>query len=321
MGADACCELPSGISVNSRRPLLISVLLLGLYLGLFTWNQRTGFLDTLTVNLGLEATGAVLKPGVWLYDQLHGFYTHYIDLVGIREENDTLKTEVERIRGELGTLAENQAELRRLRALLSLPDADVWKPIGARVIAGRIGPNAVLESVTISRGYLSGGAPGTPVITNLGVVGRVLRASANTSTVLLLTDPGSRIAVLSQETRTPGILTGRGTRLPMEMRFVTRNYAVHPGEILITSGLDGAYPKGIPAARVLSVVPSDFSQFQNVLVEPLVDIERLEEILLLERPDRLTTDGAASMPPVLQKDASPAPSEFPQKKQNQERLP
>ena len=304
--------------MNSRRPLFIAFILLFLYLGLFTWNQRTGLLDALSVNLGLEATGAVLKPAVWLYDQAHGFYARYIDLVGVREENDALKAQVERMRSELGTLAESQAELRRLRALLSLPDADVWKPIGARVIAGRIGPNAVLESVTISRGYLSGGAPGTPVITNVGVVGRVLRASANTATVLLLTDPGSRIAVLSRETRTPGILAGRSTRLPMEMRFVTRNYTVHPGEILVTSGLDGAYSKNLPVARVISVAPSDFSQFQNILAEPLVDVERLEEVLLLEHP---ATGDAASAPPVLQSDPPPAPSGFPQKRQTQERQP
>jgi len=287
--------------VNPRRLFFLPVILLFLFLGLFTWNQRTGRLDALTVNLGLEATGAVLKPGVWLYDQVHGFYARYIDLVGVREENDALKAEVERMRGELGSLAEDQAELRRLRALLSLPDADFGKPVGARVIAGRIGPNAVLESVTISRGYLSGGAPGTPVITNLGVVGRVLRASPNTATVLLLTDPGSRIAVLSQETRTPGILAGRSTRLPMEMRFVTRNYTVRPGEILVTSGLDGIYGKGIPVARVLSVAPSDFSQFQNILAEPLVDVERLEEVLLLERPARPAAGDADSAPSGTQK--------------------
>jgi rod shape-determining protein MreC len=304
--------------VNPRRFLFFPVILLFLFLGLFTWNQRTGRLDALTVNIGLEVTGAVLNPVVWLHNQIRVFYAHYFDLVGIREANDVLKAEVERMRGELRTLAEDQAELHRLRALLTLPDADVWKPIGARVIAGRIGPNAALESVTISRGYLSGGAPGAPVVTNLGVVGRVLRASPNTATVLLLTNPGSRIAVLSQQTRTPGILTGRSIRMPMEMRFVTRNYTVHPGEILMTSGLDGAYPKGIPVARVLSVAPSNFSQFQDVFAEPLVDTERLEEVLLLERPAKLVTGDADSAPPVLQTDPPPA---VPQKRQTQERLP
>jgi rod shape-determining protein MreC len=88
---------------------------------------------------------------------------------------------------------------------------------------------------------------------------------------------------------------------------------------LITSGLDGAYPKGIRAARVLSVAPSDFSQFQHILAEPLADIERLEEVLLLERPGKLTTGDGASTPPVLQ--SEPSPPGFPQKRQAQERRP
>ncbi len=273
-------------------------------------------LDALSVNLGLELAGSILKPAVWISDQATNFYTRYFDLVGVREENEALKAEVERMRAETSVLAENQAELQRLRTLLSLPDADTWKPIGARVIAGRIGPNAVLESVTISRGYLSGGAPGTPVATNLGIVGRVLRAGPNTATVLLLTDPGSRIAVLSRENRTPGILAGRSTRLPMEMRFVTRNYNVHVGEILISSGLDGAYPKGLPVARVISVAPSDFSQFQNILAEPLIDMERLEEVLLLERPAKLAAGDSGSAPPVLQNDPPPqSPARPPQRRQ------
>ena len=286
--------------MNSRRLLFIPVILLFLYLGLFTWNQRTGSLDELSVNIGLELVGAALKPAIWLYDRTGEFYTRYFDLVSVREENEQIKKQMTEMRAELGQLAENQAELKRLRKLLSLPNPEIWNPLGARVIAGRIGPNAVLESVTISRGYLSGGAPGTPVATELGIVGRVLRASPNTSIVLLLTDPDSRIAVLSQDTRTPGILAGRSTRLPMEMRFVTRNYTVHPGEILVSSGLDGAYPKGIPVARVASVAPSDFSQFQNILAEPLVDIERLEEVVLLKRPTKLGSGGAEPGLPVQQ---------------------
>ena len=300
--------------MNSRRLLFIPVILLFLYLGLFTWNQRTGILDDLSANLGLELVGAILKPAVWLSDRASGFYARYLNLVGVREENEQLKIQMATMRNELGQLAENQAELKRLRKLLSLPNPEIWNPVAARVIAGRIGPNAVLESVTISRGYLSGGAPGTPVATELGIVGRVLRASPNTSIVLLLTDPGSRIAVLSQETRTPGILAGRSTRLPMEMRFVTRNYTVYPNEILITSGLDGAYPKGIPVARVASVAPSDFSQFQNILAEPLVDMERLEEVLLLTRPAKLASGNAELGPPVLQNDP-PTASPMPQQRQ------
>ncbi|MEG6593509.1 rod shape-determining protein MreC, partial [Desulfovibrio sp. 1188_IL3213] len=111
---------------------------------------------------------------------------------------------------------------------------------------------------------------------------RVLKASAHSAIALLLTDPGSRIAVFSQESRAPGILAGQGTGQPLEVNFVQRATKVNAGEILITSGLDGKYPKGIPVARVLSVAPSDYTQFMAIKAEPLVDLHHLEEVLLLE---------------------------------------
>lgn len=213
----------------------------------------------------------------------------------LREENERLKADLISIQSQLIEAGEDKAELERLRNLLSLPPDRAWRPVGARVIAGRLGPNSVLETVILSRGYLTGAAPGTPIVTNLGLVGRVLRASAHTSTALLITDPGSRIAVLGQQTRAPGILTGRGLRHPLEVRFMARSAGVADGEILVTSGLDGVYPKGIAVARVVSVAPSDYSQFMAVLAVPLVDMEHLEEVLLLE-PTEQTSVAPAPAP-------------------------
>lgn len=249
---------------------------------MYTWNQRTGFLDTLSANVGLELVGTVLKPLVSAKNGAMDFWERYLDLVGVREENERLKADLISIQSQLIQAGEDRAELRRLRSLLSLPGDRTWRPVGARVVAGRMGPNSALETVMISRGYLTGGAPGTPLMTNQGLVGRVLRASAHNATALLLTDPGSRIAVLSQDTRTPGILTGRGARHALEVRFVARNAVIREGELLVTSGLDGVYPKGLPVARIVSVEPSDYSQFMSVRATPLVEVEHLEEVLLLE---------------------------------------
>lgn len=269
--------------MTPRRFILIPVMVLFLYLATYTWNQRTGFLDNLATQLGLESVGAVLKPVVALRTTLEDFWDKYFDLVAVREENERLKADIIAIHAQTVQAGEDRAEVERLRKLLSMPPDEQWRSVGARVLAGRMGPNSVLETVTINRGYLAGGLPGTPLATQLGLVGRVLRASATTATALLLTDPGSRIAVLSQNTRAPGVLSGRGARHPLEMRFVARNSEVEEGELLVTSGLDGVYPKGIPVARVVSVAPSDYSQFMSVLATPLVDVERLEEVLLLER--------------------------------------
>ena len=265
-----------------RRLLLLAGILLILFLGMYSWNQRTRVLDDLAAKLGLEITGAVLTPVRSAQDAAENMWNRYFDLVGVREENEALKQKVDELEARLLANGEDLAELKRLRALVQLPVDQTWRPLGARVLSGRMGPNAVLDSITISRGYSTGGRPGTPLVTHLGLVGRVLKASAHSSIVLLLTDPSSRIAVFSQESRAPGILMGMGTGQKLEVNFVQRDAKVKPGEIIITSGLDGKYPKGIPVARVLRVAPSDYTQFMAIKAEPLVDLQHLEEVLLLE---------------------------------------
>ncbi|WP_297826513.1 rod shape-determining protein MreC [uncultured Desulfovibrio sp.] len=271
-----------------------------LFLGMYSWNQRTRTLDELAASVGLELSGAVLKAMRATEDVVSGFWERYFDLVGVREENERLKARLADLESRLLANGEDLAELKRLRALIQLPVDKSWRPLGARVLAGRMGPNAVLDSITISRGYATGGRPGTPLVTHLGLVGRVLRASAHTATALLLTDPGSRIAVFSQNSRAPGILTGQGTDRMLEVNFMQRDAGVKQGEVLITSGLDGKYPKGIPVARVLSVAPSDYTQFMAIYAEPLVDLHNLEEVLLLE-PTGIAppTDEPEGPPPVF----------------------
>ncbi|MEG2139190.1 MAG: rod shape-determining protein MreC [Bilophila sp.] len=269
--------------MSPKRLLLLPALALLLYLGIYSWNQRTHILDTAVSNTGLEASGLVLKTWHFAQDTVMGTWNRYLDLVNVREENDDLKKQLMEARLNLILAAEERAELARLRHLLTLSPPEGWQSLGARVLAGRMGSNAALASVIIGRGYLSGAVPGTPVMTPDGIAGRVLRAGPSTATVLLLVDPGSRVAVVSQENRVQGILMGAGPFKPLELRFVSHNTAVRTGEILVTSGLDEAYPKGIPVARVISATPSDLSPFQSVQAVPLAELTNLEELLLVAR--------------------------------------
>ena len=268
--------------MNLRRILILAGVLLILFLGMYSWNQRTHALDDLAASVGLEVGGAVLGPLRAVQDVVSNFWERYFDLVDVREENLRLKARVDELESRLLASGEDLAELRRLRQLVQLPVDVSWRPLGARVLAGRLGPNAVLDSITISRGYATGGRPGTPLVTHLGLVGRVLKASPHASTALLITDPGSRVAVFGQESRAPGILMGKGKGRELEVNFVQRDASVKNGEVLVTSGLDGKYPKGLPVARVVSVAPSDYTQFMAVAAVPLVDLQHLEEVLLLE---------------------------------------
>ena len=224
--------------------------LLVLFLGMYSWNQRTHTLDDIAANVGLEMSGTVLDTFDSVKGSVLGAWRRYADLVGVREENERLRAQVAELQARIVSHGEDLAELARLRELVQLPVDSAWKPVGARILAGRMGPNAIQDSITINRGYTSGARPGTPIVTNMGLVGRVLRASPHAATVLLITDPGSRIAVFAQQSRSAGILSGQGLEQPLEVGFVERDAPVTAGEILITSGLDGKYPKGIPVATV-----------------------------------------------------------------------
>ena len=121
---------------------------------------------------------------------------------------------------------------------------------------------------------------------------------------------------LPQESRTAGILTGEGTNKNLAVRYMQRDTKAKPGEILITSGLDGKYPKGIPVARVISVAPSNYTEFMTIYAEPLVDMQHIEEVMLLEptgivKPPMVDTPDPVFVGPPLpspllpkQKDAS-----------------
>ena len=221
---------------------------------------------------------------VWVRDNVTFFWERYINLVQVKEENEQLKRQLDTATSQLARAAEEHAEVERLRTLLSIDPPEGWRVVGARVLASRFGPQAALESLTLGKGYLQGASPGTPVVNHVGIIGRVFRAGPNTSVTLLLTDPGSRIAVVSQKNRTQGILVGSGPRQVLEMRYVPHNAVVEEGEMLVTSGLEGAFPKGLPVARVNSVRPSDLSLFQTVQAIPLTDPTLVEEVMLLQRP-------------------------------------
>ena len=290
--------------------------LLILFLSMYTWNKNTHVLDDFSTDVGLELTGGVITPIRYVQDKVTAVWKRYVYLVDVNEKNAQLEARVRDLEARLLAHKEDMAELARLRELLQLPIDESWTPVGARVLAGHLGPNSLLDSITINRGYATGARPGTPIVTHKGLIGRVLRASPHTATALLLANPGSRIAIFTQESRTAGILTGEGTNKNLAVRYMQRDTKAKPGEILITSGLDGKYPKGIPVARVISVAPSNYTEFMTIYAEPLVDMQHIEEVMLLEptgivKPPMVDTPDPVFVGPPLpssllpkQKDAS-----------------
>ena len=220
-------------------------------------------------------------PGVWLKAETTRLWNNYIVLIGVAEENDRLREKNNLMERDLAAVHEDLAELSRLRKLMGLTPPESWHTMGTRVLAGRFGPGAALETIMIDRGFASGAAVGTPLITHQGLVGRVFRASPHVATVLLITDQTFRVPVITSEGRVPGILVGGGPLAKLEVRYMSPNVPVRVGETLITSGTDSAFPKGIPVGKITSVEPSAQTLFQQVQAAPFASPDSLEEALLL----------------------------------------
>lgn len=229
----------------------------------------------------MEIVTWVGTPFFWTREKIQDVWENYIYLVGLRQENDMLWTKVTDLSLQLSRLQENAAEVSRLRALYSFRPSEELQFKGGRVVSKRFGPHAVVESILVDKGTASGVRVDTPVITPQGVVGRVLRNSSNISQVLIITDPNSRIAAMGREHRTQGILAGQGPDDFLQLQYVPLNDILEEGEVLVTSGMDGIFPKGLPLARVERVIRSNVSLFQTVYAAPLVDLRNLEEVLLI----------------------------------------
>ena len=277
-----------------------------LFLGLYTWNIRSGYLDAAIDNTGMEIVGLFLVPIDWLKTETSTLWERYVDLVGTREENEHLKKEVARLSFELTIQKERAAENEYLQQSILLTPPAPWPMSSARVLAWRMGPFSALETILIDRGASAGAKRDDPVITHRGVVGRVIRVAPSVSTVLMLTDLNSRIAVRGERHRSSGILAGNGPGEPLRVLYVPVTTVMEEGETLITSGLDGFFPPGLPVGHITSIQRSDRSQFQAVTAEPFVDFQKLESVAMLDAPepsiDRLAAENIT--PPQSEENAS-----------------
>jgi len=202
----------------------------------------------------------------------------YLEGRRVYEENLLLKARVKELEEKLLLFDEIKAENRRLTSLLGLKQKILGKTVTARVI-GRGG--GVGKTFIIDRGIRDGVRVDMPVIAPRGVVGKVIRASFSEAVVQLITDPNSGVAARISEGRGMGVVLGRGRRLLTFAYFSGREEELKPGRLILTSGLDGIFPKGLPLARVVKVRRRRGKLLPEIFLLPLVDLDRLEEVLII----------------------------------------
>jgi rod shape-determining protein MreC len=232
-----------------------------------------------------------LTPAERLVDRslsgIRSVWTGYFALAGVGQENEALREEIGQLRMEIQANSEAVLEAERLRRYLSLGDIDAGVPLLARVTGGD--PSFSQRTVMLDKGSAAGIGPASPVRTPDGIAGRVIHLSRSSSVVQLITDPLSAVGALVGENRVQGLVRGNGTS-ELVLEHPEDGVELVPGQVVLTSGSERIYPKGLPIGVVVSVRPADRGPADLVnraVVRPLADLTRLEEVLVLvsERSD------------------------------------
>jgi rod shape-determining protein MreC len=218
----------------------------------------------------------------------------YLDLRGVREDNRRLQERVDSLELLLQEKQDRIRESERLRGLLALKTDLTLDSVAAEVIAREGVP--WFRSVMVDHGSLAGVRVNAAVVTPQGIAGRVVAVGRLVARVQLLLDRDCSAGVLIGDERVSGVVQGQvgfadqGTS-ELLVKYVTALAQVAPGDEVVTSGLDGIYPKGLRVGRVSSVAPAG-GLFKDVLVTPAVSFDRLEEVLILRagEQDRSLTE-------------------------------
>lgn len=200
----------------------------------------------------------------------------------IEQENRLLREKVRELTWENNRLKEYVYENQRLQKLLRFKERNAarFTLLGARVIARA--PNSQSCIITVDRGSEDGVRRNQVVVSDAGLVGRVIAVGPHTADVLLLLDRDGTAGAIVQESRTPGVVEG-GKEASGLLRMVDLPYdaKLKEGDVVVTSGMGDIFPPGIPIGVVVRVENRNSALDRYALVRPYVDFSRLEEVLII----------------------------------------
>lgn len=266
---------------RSKGLFIIVLLTAALLFGI----QQTGF-HRPGLSKGEEILRSALAPlqsGVMIVsNKVSGFLSYVTSIAEVRVENERLKDQVNQLITENNRLIEYRQENARLRKLLSFQEAvgSNYSLIAARVIARN--PENWYSTLSIDKGQIQGIEKNMPVINDVGLVGRVINVAPDSAEVLLIIDREGAVGGMVQQSRVPGVVEGYGPNTDLlQMIHLAHDAPVYRNQVVITSGLGGIFPKGLRIGYVNNVVPEANGLMKRAYLQPFVDFDRLEEVMVI----------------------------------------
>src|SRR5882757_1751416 len=266
-----------------RNLIVLVGVLFAQVLGLAVQVKRTTDIESSRL-IRVWAVGTVSpleKALVWVQTSSGNLWHNYLYLRGVRAENRELKRQIEEMRVEQVRISQDAEQAHRLQALLAFKEQFISKTVAAQVIGSSGSEQS--RSIYLDKGEKDGVKPDMAVITADGVVGKVLHVYRSTSLVLLVSDQTSEVGAILEKSRLQGILRG----LPsgeIALEKVMSDEEVPAGELVLSSGGDRIFPKGLPIGRVVRVRPGS-DLFLNIQVKPTANLSKLEEVLIVTKVD------------------------------------
>lgn len=261
-----------------RKPYLLLLVLLTCNLVLMSSRVRAGGGGNLLEEAVLSVGAPFLRVASWVAGGVHGTWSAYVDLRRTESDNQRLRTEVAHLAAAAHETEELRQEIRRLREILDLR-AQAGAPAVASRVIGRIATEGA-RVLLLDHGSRDGIRLNMPVVTPRGAVGRVIETAPGVSKVQTIRDPNSGVAATLQRTRVQGMVVGAGDA-GCRMEYVSELSQVEVGDVVVTSGLDQIYPKGI-LIGVVAAIGEGEGLTKLIEVRPEVDFARLEEVLVLQ---------------------------------------
>lgn len=211
-----------------------------------------------------------------LADVTGGSWEAFRSLSRAEDQNHALNARLAADEAQIQELSAKAGENQRLRLLLDFKARTPFATAAAEVIGASPGENS--NTVLIDKGVDAGFTTDLPVVTPDGVAGKIIAVYPRSAQVLLITDPSSGVGSLLQNNRVQGVLKGTGRGL-CQLDYVMNQDAVSPGDLVVTSGLDQIFPKGLPLGTVARVGEGNI--YKDIVVKPAVSLDRLEEVLVV----------------------------------------